>query len=119
MRIEVVGYDGMSLQARTYAEYRLFTELSRVVDTNRVRHARLVLQRTKDGRMRDSVSCTVTVDIEGNVPRRIRTSGGHPYAAINRAVERMRAASRRGDADASDVLEGVDRVHSFSHRRTR
>lgn len=29
MRIEVLGYDTMSAQARTYAEYRLFAELSR------------------------------------------------------------------------------------------
>ena len=92
MRIEVVGHDTISAQARTYAEYRLFAELSRVVDTNRVRHARLVLQRTKDERMRDSVSCAVTVDIEGTDPLRIRTSGTHPYAAINRAVERLRAS---------------------------
>jgi hypothetical protein len=112
MRIEVVGHDSISLQARIYAEYRLFAELSRVVDTNRVRHARLVLQRTKDGRMRDSVSCTVTVDIEGDDPRRIRTSGEHPYAAINRAVERLRAAGWPGEADAGDVLAGVDRVRS-------
>ena len=48
MRIEVLGYDTISAQARTYAEYRLFAELSRVADTNRVRHARLVLRRRKD-----------------------------------------------------------------------
>ena len=48
MRIEVLGYDTMSAQAQTYAEYRLFAELSRVADTNRVRHARLVLRRRKD-----------------------------------------------------------------------
>ena len=92
MRIEVVGHDTISSQARTYAEYRLFAELSRVVDTSRVRHAGLVLQRAKDARTRGGVSCTVTVDIEGYDPLRIRTSGAHPYEAINRAVERLRAS---------------------------
>lgn len=89
MRIEVLGYDTMSAQARTYAEYRLFAELSRVADTNLVRHARLVLRRGKDDRAEESVSCTVTVDIEGGDPLRIQTSAAHPYAAINRAVERL------------------------------
>jgi len=93
MRIEVLGYDTMSAQARTYAEYRLFAELSRVADTNRVRHARLVLRRRKDEHADATVSCTVTVNIEGGEPLRIQTSAAHPYAAINRAVERLSEAS--------------------------
>lgn len=91
MRIEVLGYDTMSAQARTYAEYRLFAELSRVVDTSRVRHARLVLRRREDDRADESVSCTVSVDIDGCDPLRVQTSAAHPYAAINRAVERLSA----------------------------
>src|SRR5689334_8730362 len=91
MRIEVLGYDTMSAQARTYAEYRLFAELSRVVDTTRVRHACLVLQRRDDDRAGESVSCTVSVDIDGCDPLRVQTSAAHPYAAINRAVERLSA----------------------------
>ena len=89
MRIEVLGNETISAQARTYAEYRLFAELSRVADTNRVRHARLVLRRRKDEQADRSVSCTVTVDIEGGDPLRVQTSAAHPYAAINRAVERL------------------------------
>jgi hypothetical protein len=46
MRIEVFGEDTISAQARTYAEYRLFAALSRVVDINRVQRARLTLKRT-------------------------------------------------------------------------
>jgi ribosome-associated translation inhibitor RaiA len=89
MRIEVLGEETISAQARTYAEYRLFAALSQNVDTNRVKHARLTLQRTKPNRVCDSVSCTVTVDFEDSNPLRIQAAGDHPYAAINRAVERL------------------------------
>jgi ribosome-associated translation inhibitor RaiA len=93
MRIEVLGHDTISAQARTYAEYRLFAELSRVVDTNRIRQARLVLRRRKDDPDDESVSCTVTVDIEGGERLRIQSSAAHPYAAINRVVERLAETS--------------------------
>ena len=88
MRIEVVGEHSISQQARSYAEYRLFAVLSQVVDTGRVRHARLVLRRTKHRRDSEGVSCTVTIEIESDIFR-IRTTGDHPYAAINRAMERL------------------------------
>lgn len=89
MRIEILGEETISAQARTYAEYRLFAALSQVVDTDRVRHARLTLKRTKHKRAGESVSCTVAVDIEDGDSLQIETSGEHPYAAINRAVERV------------------------------
>ena len=102
MRIEVFGEDTISAQARTYAEYRLFAALSQVVDTNRVRHARLTLQRMKHNQARESVSCTVTVDIEDGESLRIQTSEEHPYAAINRAVEQLSERSwRPSTADES------------------
>ena len=96
MRIEVLGQDTISAQARTYAEYRLFAELSRFADTNRVRHACLVLRRRNDDQADESVSCTLTVDIEGGDPLRIQASAAHPYAAINRAVERLSETSCSG-----------------------
>lgn len=95
MRIEILGEDTISTQARTYADYCLFAALSQTVDTNRVKRARLILQRTKPGRARDGVSCTVTVDIEGSNSLRIQVAADHPYAAINRAVERLSQGSRR------------------------
>ena len=98
MRIEVLGYDTMSAQARSYAEYRLFAELSRVADTSRVRRARVMLRRRNDDQAGESISCTVTVDIEGRNPLRIHTSAGHPYGAINRAVEQLREADGQPDA---------------------
>jgi ribosome-associated translation inhibitor RaiA len=90
MRIEVLGDHSISQQARSYAEYRLFAALSQVVDTGRVRRARLVLRRTKQLRDCERVSCTVTIEIDTDEVRRIRTTGDHPYAAINRAIERLR-----------------------------
>lgn len=89
MRIEVLGEHSISQQARSYAEYRLFGVLSQVVDTGRVRHARLVLRRIKHGRDSESISCTVTVAMDSNNLFRVRTTGDHPYAAINRAMERL------------------------------
>lgn len=92
MRIEVLGEETISAQARTYAEYRLFAVLSQAVDTSRVRHARVTLKRRTHHPSRESVSCAVAVDIEDAEPLRIQTSGAHPYAAINRAIERLMAS---------------------------
>ena len=90
MRIEIIGDDSISRQARTYAEYRLFAALSQVLDTSRVTSALLVLRRAKSTRRCDSVVCTVTVELNGGEVARLRAFGEHPYAAINRAVERLR-----------------------------
>jgi ribosome-associated translation inhibitor RaiA len=94
----VTGEDSISRQARIYAEYRLFAALSQAVDTERVRHARLILRHTKHGPACDRVSCTVFVVFEGGGTLRMRTLGDHPYAAINRAVERLRQRSWREEA---------------------
>ena len=90
MQIEIIGDDSISRQARIYAEYRVFSALSQVVDTIRVRRASLVLRRAKSRRHSDGVVCTVTVELSGSEIARLRASGDHPYAAINRAVERLR-----------------------------
>ena len=89
MRIEVVGDESISRQARTYAEYRLFAALSQVLNTGRVRNASLVLLRSKSMRHCD-LTCTVTVELNDGGLTRLRAFGEHPYAAINRAVERLR-----------------------------
>ena len=105
MRIEVFGDETIGTQARTYAEYRLFAALSQAMDTSRVRHARLTLQRTTHNRASESVWCTVSVDIQDGESLRVQTSGEHPYAAINRAVERLSEHSWRPRAD-SRVVKG-------------
>lgn len=89
MRIDVQAENSIAGQARTYAEYRVFAALSQVLDTSRVRHARVRLRSTRRTRVAGRVSCTVVVDMHGGGVLRIRTSGGHPYAAINRAVDRL------------------------------
>ena len=99
MRIEVLGGETISAQARTYAEYRLFAALSQIVDTNLVKHARVQL-RSKRGRRGDRVSCTVIVDVEGGHPLRARASADHLYAAINRAVERLSKVTWRRTGDS-------------------
>jgi hypothetical protein len=93
MRIKIIGDESISRQACTYAEYRLLAALSQVLDTNRVRNASLVLRRAKSRRHCDGVVCTVTVELNGGEVTRLRTFGEHPYAAINRAVERFRRDS--------------------------
>ena len=93
MRIEIIGDDSINCQARTYAEYRLFAALSQVLDTRQIRTASLVLGPAKNRRCRSGVVCTVTVELHGGEVTRIRTSGDHPYAAINRGVERLRLNS--------------------------
>jgi ribosome-associated translation inhibitor RaiA len=92
MRIQVVGDDTISQQARTYAEYRVFAALTQLARAEPVHDARVVLRRTSASRG-ECVTCMVTVRIAGSNPMRVRTTGDHPYAAINRAVERLRTAS--------------------------
>jgi ribosome-associated translation inhibitor RaiA len=90
MHIEVQTHDDISPQARTYAEYRLFAALSQLVGSDRVRSARVVLRRAKLKHGCEGVSCTLTVAVGGAGVLRIRTTDHHAYAAINRAVERLR-----------------------------
>ena len=93
MRIEVVGGDTISRQARTYAEYRVFAALTQLADAGNVLRARVVLRPVDRDRGGDSVVCAVTVTLEGADSIRIRATGRHAYAAINRAVERLRTTA--------------------------
>jgi ribosome-associated translation inhibitor RaiA len=93
MRIEVVGGDTISQQARTYAEFRVFAALTRIADAERVRRARVVLRPVESGSGCDSFACSVTLSVEGADPIRVRATGPHAYAAINRAVDRLRATA--------------------------
>jgi hypothetical protein len=99
MRIQVLGDDTISQQALAYAEYRVFAALTQLAGTDDVRDASVVLRqvnRSSDGQV---VACMVTVTWEGSNTMRVRTMANHPYAAINRAVERLRI---------TDTTEGVD-----------
>jgi ribosome-associated translation inhibitor RaiA len=101
MRIEIIGDDSISRQARIYAEYRLFAAVSRIVDTARVKNASLAVRRAPSRRCDTGVLCTVTVELNSGDVARIRASGDHPYAAINRAVDRLRLNGRPVRSNAS------------------
>lgn len=100
MRIEVVGDDTISQQARTYAEYRVFAALTQFSD--KVRRVRVLLRRVKLGSGCEGLACTVTIAL-GADSCRIRSTGPHAYAAINRAVERIRANSAAGMVGRASV----------------
>jgi ribosome-associated translation inhibitor RaiA len=91
MRIEVLGEDTISAQARTYAEYRVFAALARSAE--KVRRTRVVLRALDRCGGCGGVACIVTVALKGTGSIRIRTTGAHAYAAINRAVERIQSAA--------------------------
>ena len=94
MRIEVVAEDESSNpQARTYAEFKVFSALVR--HTQRVRGARVVLRREGHHGGCNSVACAVTVALEPSGSVRARGRGPHAYAAVNRTVERLGSIMRR------------------------
>jgi hypothetical protein len=99
MDIEVVAEGTMSQQARTYAEYRVFAALTQLLGVDKVERVRILLRPMKRGSDGKSIACTVTVALEGSDSFRIRTTGPHAYAAINRAVERMRTNAAAVIAD--------------------
>ncbi len=77
MRIEVIGEDASSdVQARTYAEYRVFAVLAR--HASHVRGSRVVLRRDERDGTRDTVICAVTVKLEPS------GSGPHPLTRPTR-----------------------------------
>jgi len=86
-RIHVVADNAISSQARTYAEYRVFSALTR--HALKFRRARVLLRPSDDRGTCDSVTCALSVALEPSGSVRIRVTGPHVYAAINRAVERL------------------------------
>jgi ribosome-associated translation inhibitor RaiA len=90
MRIEVIVDEPINPQARTYAEYRVFAALTQSGKGDQVRHVRVLLRPVRSGSNCDEIACTLTVTLAGSDSLRIRTMGRHAYAAINRAVERLR-----------------------------
>jgi ribosome-associated translation inhibitor RaiA len=86
--IAVVADDSISPQARTYAEYRVFAALSRMPLP--LFEAQVVLRSTSASAPKPGVTCTVTVVVQSGDALRVRARGAHAYAAINRAVDRMR-----------------------------
>jgi ribosome-associated translation inhibitor RaiA len=98
MRIEVIGEPTISQQARTYAEYRVFAALTQCAEADKVRRVRVLLRPVNRGSGCENIACTVTVGLDGPESFRIRTTGPHAYAAINRAIERIRTNASAGTA---------------------
>ena len=87
-RIHVVAdHNVISSQARTYAEYRVFAALTR--HALKFRSARVLLRPSENRGTCDRVTCAVAVGLEPSGSVRVRVTGPHVYAAINRAVERL------------------------------
>ena len=82
----LVTADGkdISAQARTYAEYRVFSTLTQHVPG--FREACIVLRQLDAA---EPIGCDVTVALEPAGTLRIRATGPHVYAAINTAIERL------------------------------
>jgi ribosome-associated translation inhibitor RaiA len=90
-RIHVLADDTViSPQARTYAEYRVFSALTR--HALKFRRARVLLRSGEDHGTCDTVTCAVTVSLDPSGSVTVRATGPHVYAAINRAVDRLRDA---------------------------
>jgi ribosome-associated translation inhibitor RaiA len=99
VRVEVLGEDTISSQARAYAEYRVFAALTRIPEAQNVRRARVVLRSVDGEGSGDRVACTVTISLDGADSLRVRTMGAHAYAAINRAAERITTVKAPGVLD--------------------
>ena len=87
IRIEVVEDESGNPQARTYAEYKVFSALVR--HAPQVRGARVALRRDAAVHGCNGVACAVTVVFEPTGSVRAQGRGPHAFAAVNRTVERL------------------------------
>ena len=88
MRIEVIGGENSTIvQARAYAEYRLFATLARYA--RRIRSVNVVLGEVERKGASDRVTCAVKVILEPSWAIRVRAQGPHARGAIDRAAERV------------------------------
>jgi hypothetical protein len=94
-RILVVGDEFISRQARIYAEYRVFSALTRRIPS--FRRARVLLRGRDGGNACDKVTCAITVARETSGSVRVRVRAPHAYAAIDRAVDRLGEMLGRDD----------------------
>ena len=88
MKRILVTADGKDItaQARTYAQYRVYSTLARHVPD--FRQACVVLRAEDDGNY-EVVACDMTISLDASGTLRVRATGPHVYAAINSAIERL------------------------------
>ena len=70
--------------------------LTQFPEAEKVRRVRVVLRRVNLGSGGDGIACIVTITLEETGSFRIRATGPHAYAAISRAVERIRTPASTG-----------------------
>ena len=102
--IDVVGDSELPQQTRTYAEYRTFAILTK--HHARPRHARLTLRAVEPPDACRFCECDVALHFRDGTIVSVAVRGSHPYAAINRAIDRIDAAlAERRDAPAGAFAE--------------
>ena len=88
MRIEVIDSCGLTtVQARAYAEYRLFATLAQ--HARLIRSVRVTLEQLEGKGVADGVTCAVDVVLEPSGSIRARANGLRPHGAIDRAAARI------------------------------
>lgn len=85
MHIDVAAPDDFDAQTRAYAEFRLFSALTRCNEA--VEHVRVSLQHPP--MERDTVVCIVAIAMESGTVARVRARARHAYEAIDRAAVRV------------------------------
>jgi ribosome-associated translation inhibitor RaiA len=86
--IHVYAEEPVGAQARGYAEYRVFAALVQLTRRVHVRQARVTLrQAPRPGACR-GIECAIALDV-GDTTFTVRACADHPYAAINRAADRL------------------------------
>ena len=81
----------------------VFAALTQFSAADKVADVRVLLHRLNLGGGCEGIACTVTVGLKGAESFRIRTTGPHAYAAINRAVERIRTNAVTANGDRVSV----------------
>ena len=89
VRVEVLGEDTISSQARVYADTECSLRSRKLQRFRRFDALVSCFVQSMERAAAIALSCTVTVALDGADPLRVRTIGAHAYAAINRAVERI------------------------------
>jgi ribosomal subunit interface protein len=85
MRILLTGKNVIITdQLQTYVEYRLFTSIARYQAV--ISGVRVTLRHNPGNR--SQFLCVVAVDLEPGKQIKIRASGAHPNAAVERAADR-------------------------------
>ena len=100
IRILVQSEESVGAQARGYAEYRVFAALMQLARRVHVRRATVTLRHAARAGECDGVECTIALDV-GDTTFTVRACADHPYAAINRAADRL---TPRGLGAASQAV---------------